>query len=151
MNEIQTRFDKIDPALKAAGWGVVPDSRVVTEYKITNGRVSKTSKPNPLKADYILSYKGVKLAVVEALHKQSNMPGFSVYALPLPQMATRYTASTWKVTKRVRCPHTRHLRNYGIGPLEMLMNGGISSTASHCIPMARRNLGIIKKLPSTVH
>ncbi len=66
MNESQTRFEKIDPALKKAGWGVVEDSRVNTEYSITNGRISKTTKPNPLRADYILSYKGAKLAVVEA-------------------------------------------------------------------------------------
>ena len=66
MNESQTRLEKIDPALKKAGWSVVEDSRIVTEYKITNGRVSKTAKAQSLKADYILTYKGVKLAVVEA-------------------------------------------------------------------------------------
>ena len=73
MNESQTRYEKIDTALKAAGWGLVEDSRVITEYKITNGRVSKTNKPNPLKADYILSYKGVKLAVVEAKSDEKDV------------------------------------------------------------------------------
>ena len=73
MNESQTRYEKIDTALKAAGWGLVEDSRVITEYKITNGRVSKTTKPNPLKADYILSYKGVKLAVVEAKSDEKDV------------------------------------------------------------------------------
>ena len=73
MNESQTRYEKIDPALKNAGWGIVEDSRVITEYKITNGRVSKTAKPNPLKADYILSYKGVKLAVIEAKSDEKDV------------------------------------------------------------------------------
>lgn len=66
MNESQTRLDKIDPALHSAGWSRVEDSRIITEHPITNGRISKTSKPKPLKADYILSYKGAKLAVIEA-------------------------------------------------------------------------------------
>ena len=66
MNESQTRVDKIDPALHAAGWGKVEDSRIITEHPITNGRISKTSKPKPLKADYVLSYKGAKLAIIEA-------------------------------------------------------------------------------------
>ena len=66
MNESQTRLDKIDPALHAAGWGKVEDSRIITEHPITNGRISKTSKPKPLKADYVLSYKGAKLAIIEA-------------------------------------------------------------------------------------
>ncbi len=66
MNEAQTRLNKIDPALKSAGWNVEEDSHIIVEYAITNGRVSKSVAPKPLKADYILSYKGVKLAVVEA-------------------------------------------------------------------------------------
>ena len=73
MNESQTRYEKIDPVLKDAGWGRIEDSRVITEYKITNGRVSKTAKPNPLKADYILVYKGVKLAVIEAKSDEKDV------------------------------------------------------------------------------
>ena len=66
MNESQTRLIKIDPKLKENGWGATPDSYILTEVPITRGRVSQTIKPRPMKADYILQYKGVKLAVVEA-------------------------------------------------------------------------------------
>ena len=66
MNESQTRLTKIDPKLKANGWGTTADSYILTEVPITRGRVSQTIKPRPMKADYILQYKGVKLAVVEA-------------------------------------------------------------------------------------
>ena len=66
MNESQTRLNKIDPKLKENGWGTTPDSYILTEVPITRGRVSQTIKPRPMKADYILQYKGVKLAVVEA-------------------------------------------------------------------------------------
>lgn len=65
MNESDTRLHKIDPALKASGWGS-GDSLIKTEFKISNGRISATVKPMPKKADYILIHKGVKLAVVEA-------------------------------------------------------------------------------------
>ena len=66
MNESQTRLIKIDPKLKENGWGTTADSYILTEVPITRGRVSQTIKPRPMKADYILQYKGVKLAVVEA-------------------------------------------------------------------------------------
>ena len=66
MNESQTRLTKIDPKLKANGWGVAADSYILTEVPITRGRISQSIKPRPMKADYILQYKGVKLAVVEA-------------------------------------------------------------------------------------
>lgn len=65
MNESDTRLHKIDPALKASGWGS-GDSLIKTEFKISNGRISATVKPMPKKADYILIHKGVKLAVIEA-------------------------------------------------------------------------------------
>lgn len=39
MNEAETRADHIDPALKAAGWGVVEGSRIRREYSITLGRL----------------------------------------------------------------------------------------------------------------
>ena len=37
MNETQTRGEHIDPALKAAGWGVVEGSKILREYPITLG------------------------------------------------------------------------------------------------------------------
>ena len=70
MNESETRAELIDPQLLACGWGVVPDSYVLRERdvcKITDGRIQVGGgRAKPLIADYILVYKGVKLAVVEA-------------------------------------------------------------------------------------
>lgn len=39
MNEAETRADYIDPALAAAGWGVVEGSRIRRDYSITPGRI----------------------------------------------------------------------------------------------------------------
>ena len=39
MNESETRAEHIDPALAAAGWGVVEGSRIRREYPITLGRL----------------------------------------------------------------------------------------------------------------
>ena len=39
MNEAETRAEHIDPALKAAGWGVVEGSRIRREYPIAPGRI----------------------------------------------------------------------------------------------------------------
>jgi len=39
MNESETRAEQIDPALKAAGWGVVEGSRIRREFSITTGRI----------------------------------------------------------------------------------------------------------------
>ena len=39
MNEAETRAEHIDPALKAAGWGVVDGSKIMREYPITPGRI----------------------------------------------------------------------------------------------------------------
>ena len=95
MNESQTRYDRVDPALKAAGWGVVEDSRVITEYPITRGRVSKTSKPNPLKADYVLVYKGAKLAIVEAKSVQKDVSeGVAQAKQYASMMGIRFTYAT---------------------------------------------------------
>ena len=67
MNEAETRLLHIDPALKAAGWGVVEDSRIRPEYPITLGRIEGHGKRGkPLTADYVLEYRNTKLAVVEA-------------------------------------------------------------------------------------
>src|SRR5207302_1968342 len=67
MNEAETRAEPIDPALKAAGWGVVEGSRVRREYLITLGRIEGGGRRGkPLCADYILEYRNTKLAVIEA-------------------------------------------------------------------------------------
>ncbi len=67
MNEAETRAEHIDPALAAAGWGVVEGSRIRREYPITLGRLEGHGRRGkPLTADYVLTYRNTKLAVVEA-------------------------------------------------------------------------------------
>lgn len=67
MNEAETRAEHIDPALKAAGWGVVEGSRVRREYIIAPGRIEGHGRRGkPLCADYVLEYRNTKLAVLEA-------------------------------------------------------------------------------------
>lgn len=67
MNESETRANLIDPALAAAGWGTVEDSLVRREFKITDGRIQIGGRRSKqLVADYVLVYRGIKLAVIEA-------------------------------------------------------------------------------------
>jgi type I restriction enzyme R subunit len=67
MNEAETRAEHIDPALAAAGWGVVEESRVRREYPITLGRLEGHGRHGKaLTADYVLVYRNQKLAVIEA-------------------------------------------------------------------------------------
>jgi len=71
MNEAQTRIDLIDPALRAAGWNVIPESKIKVEV-ITLGRIvgknarGENRRKQPLSCDYVLEYKGRRLAVIEA-------------------------------------------------------------------------------------
>lgn len=67
LNESETRAEHIDPALKAAGWGVVEGSRILREHGITLGRLQgggKRAKGDI--ADYVLVYRNTKIGVVEA-------------------------------------------------------------------------------------
>ncbi|MGI8602850.1 MAG: DEAD/DEAH box helicase family protein [Verrucomicrobiales bacterium] len=67
MNEAETRAEHIDPALRAAGWGVIEGSRIRREYLITLGRLEgQGRRGKPLCADYVLEYRNTKLAVIEA-------------------------------------------------------------------------------------
>jgi len=66
MNEAETRAELVDPALAAAGWGVIEGSRVRRE-QITLGRLQGAGlRAKPDIADYVLMHRGQKLAVVEA-------------------------------------------------------------------------------------
>jgi len=67
MNEAETRAELIDPKLKACGWGVVEGSKILREYNITAGKIQTGGgRSKKIIADYVLVYKGIKLAVVEA-------------------------------------------------------------------------------------
>jgi type I restriction enzyme R subunit len=63
--EADTRADRIDPVLSAAGWGT-GGSKVRREV-ICPGRIQTGGKRGKgLSSDYVLIYKGQKLAVIEA-------------------------------------------------------------------------------------
>lgn len=67
MNEADTRAELIDPQLKAAGWISGGDVLVQREYNINAGEIKAGGiRAGQLKADYVLSYKNRKLAIVEA-------------------------------------------------------------------------------------
>ncbi len=72
MNEADARAILIDPALFAAGWGVVEGSSILREYHYNQGRLLGAGRRVRAEiADYILVYKNRKLAVIEA--KKSDL------------------------------------------------------------------------------
>ena len=74
MNEAETRAELIDPKLKACGWGVVEGSKVLREFTINEGRIQTGGGRGKREiADYILVYKGIKLAVIEAKSVQQEV------------------------------------------------------------------------------
>lgn len=101
MDETATRRKKIDPKLYAAGWEqeAYPHSEILTEqraYLIAPGRVEKLSvNRHPKKADYILEYKGIKLAVIEAKRDELNVSlGVEQAKLYAQMLQIRYTYAT---------------------------------------------------------
>jgi type I restriction enzyme R subunit len=80
------------------GWEQVPDSQILNEqraYVIAPGRVEKLKARHPKKVDYILEYKGMKLAVVEAKSDETDVsvgvPQAKLYA---EMLQIRYAYST---------------------------------------------------------
>ncbi|MEX1232934.1 MAG: DEAD/DEAH box helicase family protein [Planctomycetaceae bacterium] len=74
MNEAETRAELIDPALAAAGWGIVDSSRVRREFPITIGRLEGMGRRGlSLTADYVLIYRNTKLAVIEAKARDEKL------------------------------------------------------------------------------
>nr|WP_254447092.1 DEAD/DEAH box helicase family protein [Dolichospermum sp. UHCC 0259] len=95
MNEAETRAELIDPALTAAGWGVVENSRIRREV-IAPGRLIGNSKRAKADiADYVLVYRGEKLAVIEA--KKRDLPdteGLGQAKKYAEKLQTRFAYST---------------------------------------------------------
>ena len=95
MNEAETRAELIDPALKAAGWGVVDASRVRRKV-ITLGRLQGAGlRAAQDIADYVLTYRGHKLAVIEA--KRRDLPdteGLAQAKKYAEKLQTRFAYST---------------------------------------------------------
>ena len=96
MNEAETRAEHIDPALKAAGWGVVEGSRIRREYPITPGRIEGHGRHGKaLTADYVLEYRNTKLAVVEAkAWDEALTEGVAQAKNYAGKMAVRFTYAT---------------------------------------------------------
>ena len=96
MNEAETRAEHIDPALKAAGWGVVEGSRIRREYAISPGRIEGHGKRGKaLTADYVLEYRNTKLAVNEAKAWDEELTeGVAQAKNYAGKLAVRYTYAT---------------------------------------------------------
>ena len=96
MNEAETRAEHIDPALKAAGWGVVEGSRVSREFPITKGRLEGLGRRGKsLSADYVLIYRNHKLAVIEAkAWNEAVSEGVAQAKNYAQKLAIRFTYST---------------------------------------------------------
>ena len=111
MNESDTRLHKIDPQLKAAGWGVLDGSRITTEYTFTKGKISQTMKGKPKRADYVLIYKGVKLAVIEAKSDElSYAEGVAQAKEYADMLSIRFTYATngnqiWEIDRQTQEEH----------------------------------------------
>ena len=66
MTEDETRAELIDPKLRESGWEM-DDAKVNRNFPITGGRIQTGGRRSQvIYADYILSFKGIKLAVIEA-------------------------------------------------------------------------------------
>lgn len=96
MNEAETRAELIDPALKAAGWGEVDGTRVRREAVITIGRLTGNGKRGKQDiADYVLEYRGQKLAVIEAKkHELADTEGLPQAKRYAERLQTRFAFAT---------------------------------------------------------
>lgn len=66
-NESETRAELISPKLALDGWGVIEHSIIRREFGITAGRILGGGKrASSLSSDYVLEYRGRKLAAIEA-------------------------------------------------------------------------------------
>lgn len=72
MNEAETKAELIDPALKAAGWGVILDSKIRREVIAPGRLVGYGQRSSSKICDYVLVYRGHKLATLEAKKRDAH-------------------------------------------------------------------------------
>jgi type I restriction enzyme, R subunit len=95
MNEAQTEFEYIDPALREAGWGVIEGSRVFKQFPITNKDKPGVRNYSQLRADYVLIYKNRKLAVIEGKKRDAyHTEGLSQAKDYADRLHIRYSYAT---------------------------------------------------------
>jgi len=95
MNEAETRAELIDPALKAAGWGIIEGSRTRREVIAPGRLIGNGKRAQSDIADYVLVYRGEKLAVIEA--KKRDLPdtaGLGQAKKYAEKLQTRFAYST---------------------------------------------------------
>jgi type I restriction enzyme R subunit len=95
MNEAETRAELIDPALRVAGWGVIADSRVRRET-ICPGRIEGAGRRGrPAIADYAITFRNHKLAVIEAKAEDKGpTEGFGQAKSYAEKLQARFAFST---------------------------------------------------------
>ncbi|MCC5662505.1 DEAD/DEAH box helicase family protein [Nostoc sp. CHAB 5784] len=95
MNEAETRAELIDPALKDAGWGITEGSRIRREVIAPGRLIGNGKRAQSDIADYVLVYRGEKLAVIEA--KKRGLPdteGLGQAKKYAEKLQTRFAYST---------------------------------------------------------
>ena len=127
MDETATRRTKIDPKLYDVGWESVPDSVILTEqraYEIAPGRVERIKHSKPKKADYVLEYRGQKLAVIEAKSDERHVSEGVEQAKRYAEMLNiRYTYATngdeiWAIDMGVKNDNGEYVIPSKEGPAE---------------------------------
>lgn len=95
-SEADTRAEMIDKQLQSSGWESGDDVRVQREYSISVGKIiGENRHSSRLSADYVLFYKNVKLAVVEAKKSsRSYSDGVAQAKLYADLLNVRYTYAT---------------------------------------------------------
>jgi type I restriction enzyme R subunit len=95
-NESETRAELIEPVLKNAGWGELEGSQIRREFLIAPGRISRIAgQSSVLRADFVLLYKNVQLAVIEAKSEEkSHTEGLQQAKNYAELLNVRFAAST---------------------------------------------------------
>lgn len=162
MNEAEARAELIDPQLEASGWKTGGEVRVFREFNISAGKINLSGKPSKAsRADYVLAYKNVKLAVIEAKSDEQTVGEGVAQAkrdaqklrlpLALLLMAKKSIKYRTNTTKKNWSNASPRQKNYGNSALRPPMNGRVSSTLSPLkISTVKNKHAIIKKSPPTV-